>query len=116
MRWVQTHVPLLPLFAIMLFIPGAVLWAVFANRTKSHTLDFFNTVASVSPAAINTAGSAVGTTVVTLLCLGGVIMASALVLEVLRGMQQRGDHPDCWCPVGAAQGCRWRIKSACVCL
>jgi len=104
-RWVQLHVPIMPVVAVAMFIPGIILWAVFTTRCKHYTVQFFSIVASVSPDAIDVASSAVSTTVIAVVCLSVLVLGAALALATVRKLQQLGRHPDCWCPMGTWSVC-----------
>jgi hypothetical protein len=103
-KWLAA-VPWPPVLALCLFIPGIILWAIFALKCKHHTIVFFNTVAPVSSTTINAVSGAVNTTLITLAVGGGFVFVLAFVLAIARCIQQRKSAPNCWCPCGKLRQC-----------
>ena len=89
-----------PVAAVLMFVPGVIVWAVFALRCQAHTLTFFTTVAPVPSETIDGVASAVETTLYTVIIGGSFIFILALILAVARRVQENGQAPDCMCPCG----------------
>ena len=87
------NVPWLAVAAICLYLPGIVLWAVFALRCKADTFIFLTTIAPVAPETVDGVGSLVNTTLIALITTATFIFMLALVLAIARSVQKAGTAP-----------------------
>jgi len=97
---VASRLPLGTLAACALYVPGVVLWAVFAIRTKDNTAAFFNSVAPVSSSTLDAATNAVLTTLITLVVGCSLIFLGAFALACARSEQTSGVESKSCCPCG----------------
>lgn len=95
---VASRLPLGTLAACALYVPGVVLWAVFAIRTKDNTAAFFNSVAPVSSSTLDAATNAVLTTLITLVVGCSLIFLGAFALACARSEQTSGVVSNSCCP------------------
>lgn len=92
--------PWLAVAAICLYLPGIVLWAVFALRCKADTFIFLTTIAPVAPETVDGVSNLVNTTLIALITTATFIFMLALVLAIARSIQKAGLAPHSFIPCG----------------
>lgn len=121
---VAAAVPWPAIAAILLYLPGIIVWAVFALRCKADTFLFLSTVATVSQDTVDAVTTTVNTTLITLTAGGTFIFGLAFVLAIARSVQAAGVLPNAWCPCGEQQSpvpalCRGHestSRQSCLCM
>lgn len=94
------NVPWLAVSAICMYLPGIVLWAVFALHCKADTFKFLTTIAPVAPETVDGVSNLVNTTLIALITTATFIFMLALVLAVARSVQKAGAAPNSSFPCG----------------
>lgn len=94
------NVPWLAVSAICMYLPGIVLWAVFALHCKADTFKFLITIAPLEPATVDGVSNLVNTTLIALITTATFIFMLALVLAIARSVQKAGGAPNSSFPCG----------------
>lgn len=94
------NVPWLAVAAICMYLPGIVLWAVFALHCKADTFKFLTTIAPVDDSTVDGVSNLVNTTLIALITTATFIFMLALVLAIARSMQKAGAAPNSSFPCG----------------
>lgn len=101
------NVPWLAVSAVSLYLPGIVLWAVFALRCKADTFIFLTTIAPVAPETVDGVSNLVNTTLIALTTTATFIFLLALLLAFARSVQKAGTAPNASIPF-----CKWTAAVA----
>lgn len=94
------NVPWLAVAAICMYLPGIVLWAVFALHCKADTFKFLTTIAPVDDSTVDGVSNLVNTTLIALITTATFIFMLALVLAIARSLQKAGAAPNSSFPCG----------------
>jgi hypothetical protein len=94
------NVPWLAVAAICMYLPGIVLWAVFALHCKADTFKFLTTIAPVDDSTVDGVSNLVNTTLIALITTATFIFMLALVLAIARSVQKAGAAPNSSFPCG----------------
>lgn len=94
------NVPWLAVIAVCLYLPGIVLWAVFALHCKADTFLFLTTIAPVAPETVDGVSNLVNTTLIALITTATCLFMLALVLAIARSVQKAGAAPNSSFPCG----------------
>jgi hypothetical protein len=98
------NVPWLAVAAICMYLPGIVLWAVFALHCKADTFKFLTTIAPVDDSTVDGVSNLVNTTLIALITTATFIFMLALVLAIARSVQKAGAAPNSSFPCGEPGG------------